>query len=193
MNKFRPKEKKKIKPISIVIDAVLVVFFICIIVLVVRHEQKEDEEGEQLYGAFHYEELETGIVLTEYLGSEAEPKIPQEIEGVKVTSIAQNCFSGNIYIENITIPSTIWGVGIGSFKGCIKLREVVFEDGVEMIASYAFQNCKALETVVIPASVETIGMEAFSYTAEFTILGEEGSEAESYAEKNGITFEKYKF
>ena len=190
MNKFRPKERKKIKPITIVLDVALVVFFICIVVLMVRHEKKADEEGEQLYGAFHYEELETGIVLTEYLGSEAEPKIPQEIEGVKVTSIAQNCFNGNIYVEKITIPSTIWGVGIGSFKGCIKLKEVVFEDGVEMIASYAFQNCKSLEIVVIPASVETIGMEAFSYAAEFTIVGEEGSEAESFAEKNGIAFEK---
>ena len=190
MSKFRPKEKKKMKPITIVIDAALVVFFICIVVLMVRHEKKADEEGEKLYGAFHYEELESGIVLTEYLGSEAEPKIPREIEGVKVTSIAQDCFNGNVYIENITIPNTIWGIGVGSFKGCIKLREVVFEDGVEMIASYAFQNCKSLETVVIPASVETIGMEAFSYAAEFTIVGEEGSEAESFAEKNDIAFEK---
>lgn len=190
MNKFRPKEKKKIKPITIVVDVALVVFFICIVVLMVKHEKKADEEGEKLYGAFHYEELETGIVLTEYLGSEAEPEIPREIEGVKVASIAQNCFNGNIYMEKITIPNTIWGVGVSSFKGCIKLKEVVFEDGVEMIASYAFQNCKSLETVVIPASVETIGMEAFSYAADFTIVGEEGSEAESFAEKNGIAFEK---
>lgn len=190
MNKFRPKTKKKVKPITIAIDSILIIFFIFIIVLVVRHEKKEEDEGEKLYGAFNYEELESGIVLTEYLGSEAEPEIPREIDGKKVTSIAQNCFKENIYIEKITVPSTIWGVGIGAFKGCIKLKTVVMEDGVEMIASYAFQNCKSLEAVVIPASVETIGLEAFSYAADFTIVGDTGSEAERYAAENGIKFEK---
>lgn len=190
MNKFRPKTKKKIKPVTLIIDVVLVLFFIFMIVLVVKHNKKQETESEQLYGAFHYEELDTGIVLTEYLGSEAEPEIPREIDGKKVTSIAQNCFKENIYMEKITIPSTIWGVGIGAFKGCIKLKEVKMEKGVEMIASYAFQNCKALEVVVIPDSVETIGLEAFSYAAEFTIVGEEGSEAERFAAENGIAFEK---
>lgn len=190
MNKFRPKTKKKIKPATIIIDSILIIFFIFIIILVVRHEKKEEDESEKLYGAFHYEELETGIVLTEYLGSETEPEIPREIEGKKVTSIAQNCFNGNIYIEKITVPGNIWGIGIGAFKGCIKLKEVKIESGVEMIASYAFQNCKALEFVVIPASVETIGLEAFSYAAEFTIVGEEDTEAARFAAENDIAFEK---
>lgn len=190
MNKFRPKMKKRIKPVTIIIDSILIIFFIFIIVLVVRHEKKEEDEGEKLYGAFHYEELETGIVLTEYLGSEAEPEIPREIEGKKVTSIAQDCFKENIYIEKIIVPGNIWGIGIGAFKGCINLKEVKLEEGAEMIASYAFQNCKALEFVVIPESVETIGLEAFSYAAEFTIVGEEGSEAARYAAENNIAFEK---
>lgn len=190
MNKLKPKSRKKLKPISIVIDVILILFFIFLVVLVVKHNKKEEAESEKIYGAYHYEVMDTGVVLTEYLGSEAEPEIPEEIEGQKVVSIAQNCFSGNTYIQKITIPNSIWGIGIGAFKGCINLRNVEIEDGVEMIASYAFQNCKALEVFVIPESVETIGMEAFSDAADFTIVGEEGSTAESYALENGITFEK---
>lgn len=189
MNKFRTKTKRKIKPVTLVLDGLLAIFFIFIVVLMVKHNKEQETESEQLYGAFHYEEMDTGIVLTEYLGSEAEPEIPREIDGKKVTSIAQGCFKDNIYMEKITIPSNIWGIGIGAFKGCIRLKEVKIQNGVEMIASYAFQNCKGLEYVVIPASVETIGLEAFSYAADFTIVGEEGSEAERFASDNNIKFE----
>lgn len=189
MNKYKSKTKKNIKPVTVIIDSILIIFFIFIVVLVVRHEKNEEDTSEKLYGAFHYEKLETGIVLTEYLGSETEPEIPREIDGEKVISIAQGCFKGNIYIEKITIPGNIWGIGIGAFKGCIKLKEVKIESGVQRLASYAFQNCKALEFIVIPASVETIGLEAFSYAADFTIVGEEGSTAERFAADNNIKFE----
>jgi hypothetical protein len=189
MNKFRPTFKRKIKPVSIVIDLLIVAFFAGILFLIVKRNTQDAQDSEQLYGAFHYEVLDSGVVLTEYLGSETEPEIPEEIEGQTVNSIAQNCFKGNTYIEKITIPSNIWGIGIGAFKGCINLKTVVLEDGVEMIASYAFQNCKGLEAVVIPDSVETIGMCAFQDASEFTIVGTEGSTAQAYAQENEITFE----
>lgn len=184
------KSRRKLRVSTIVIDSVLAVFFIFIVVLMVKHNVKMKEEGEKIFGGFKYEVMENGVALTEYMGSGEQPEIPTEIEGKPVVSIAENCFSGNVYMRSVTIPKSIWGIGIGAFKGCINLETITVEEGVEMIASYAFQNCKGLKNVVLPKSMESIGLEAFADTSDFTIVGFEGSEAESFAAENGIAFEK---
>ncbi len=187
MNK---KGKKKIRPVTIVINVCLAVFFLFIIVLIIQRNIHESEKGEKYYEGYYYEILENGIVINSYEGTETEVEIPAEINGKNVTSIAQNCFSGNVSLEKVRIPGTVRGIGLGSFKGCIHLKEVVMEEGVEMIASYAFQNCKALETVDLPKSMDSIGLGAFEDAAAFTLKGYEGTASQTYAEENNIAFEK---
>lgn len=179
----------KTKPISVVINTILILFFIFIVILVIRQSVRKAQEGVHYYEGYAYEILEAGIVLNSYEGTEANLVIPMEIKGNKVTSIAQGCFSSNLTLEKVTVPGTIRGVGIDSFKGCINLKEVVMEEGVEMIASYAFRNCKALETVTLPRTMESIGMGAFEDASDFTLRGYEGTASQTFAEKNEIRFE----
>ena len=48
-----------------------------------------------------------------------------------------------------------------AFKKCFKLREVVFNDGLQKIGRAAFYNCKSLSSVSFPSTVTEIGYLAF--------------------------------
>lgn len=118
------------------------------------------------------------------------------------TSAFANCKS----LGSVVIPATVATVGGGAFYGCTALSNVVIANGaVKSIGENAFYNT-ALKTVVIPASVAYIGESAFGYernfdaatvdpydttetpVAGFVIGGYAGTEAWTYAARNGIAF-----
>lgn len=51
---------------------------------------------------------------------------------------------------------------------CTKLKNIVFNEGLESINSDAFRYCTNLERIVIPASVTSIGSYAFAYCSSLT-------------------------
>ena len=65
---------------------------------------------------------------------------------------------------------------------------VKLPDNAVSIGSRAFANCPNLAYVYIPQAIKTISADAFSGLSRLTILGTEGSYAETYAQQNGITF-----
>ena len=67
--------------------------------------------------------------------------------------------------------------------------KVVIPKGTTEIGKNAFRGCDFVKTVVIPKTVKTIGSGAFKDCPNLMIRGRAGSEAEKYAEKNGIPFE----
>ncbi|MBO5228743.1 MAG: leucine-rich repeat protein, partial [Lachnospiraceae bacterium] len=71
-----------------------------------------------------------------------------------ITEISYNAFDYLQKVESIVFPSTYEMVCLyGEFP---KLKEVIIEEGVELITESAFAECKALERVVIPESVTEI-------------------------------------
>ena len=86
-----------------------------------------------------------------------------------------------------------------AFDSCILLASVTIPDSVTRIDDNAFHQCYSLKRVYIPDTVTTIGEHAFGYYMDkdlneevafegFTIIGEPGSAAQAYAEKNGFAF-----
>ncbi|MDL2237899.1 leucine-rich repeat domain-containing protein [Christensenellaceae bacterium OttesenSCG-928-K19] len=86
--------------------------------------------------------IENGIVKwgTELSGVQGAVVIPGVVDGVAVTSIAQDAFLNNEAITSVILPDTLQSIGQGAFYGCTLLTG----------------------TLEIPASVTTLGTDAFA-------------------------------
>ena len=58
----------------------------------------------------------------------------------------------NIGISTLTFPGRVGWVGIESFAGCVNLKTVTFQNGVENIYDRAFKWCTALDDIYIYGS-----------------------------------------
>lgn len=101
-------------------------------------------------------------------------------------------------LVSVSIPDTVVHIGKNAFCSCDRLSEITIPDSVKSIDDMAFLGCPSMTSVTIPASVTEIGKWAFGYSGStyttktliegFVIYGCAGTEAERYAEENGIAF-----
>ncbi len=102
-----------------------------------------------------YDGIEQGISLDQYLGTEAEVEIPEEIDGLPVVYVGARCFENNEKLQKVTIPESVrW---VDGFGGCTNLRAVLMADGICVIGRDCFVNCTSLEKIDMPDSVRFIG------------------------------------
>lgn len=101
--------------------------------------------------------------------------IPSELDGYKVTEIANYCFSSQPEINSVEIPSSVTAVGSKAFSDCYGLYTVNFGldyyaegEGTQVIGEGAFMNCYGLHTVYFPTSLKVIEANAFSDCTAFT-------------------------
>lgn len=90
--------------------------------------------------------------------------IPDEVNGIPVTGIANNAFWSddfNVSITSVVIPDSIVRIGAGAFGECYDLTSVEIGDGVKSIGDYAFCACRSLASIEIPNSVTNIGAHVF--------------------------------
>lgn len=124
------------------------------------------------------------LEISEYVGSDTDVIIPNEINGTAVTSIGKYVFSYNSNIDSVTIPDSVTNIGYGAFRGssitsikipnsvtrictgafseCAKLTSITIPDSVTEINGYAFSECTKLTNITIPKSVTCIASNTFS-------------------------------
>lgn len=134
-----------------------------------------------------------------------------------VTSIKTNAFMDCIAIDTIVLPENMSTIELGAFWRCIGLKSIAFSNNCTKIEDFAFSQCANLENIILPDGLEEIGEHAFSYNIEnrdaalssktklyvpksvkkinknginenSVIYGFKDSEAERFAEENGIQF-----
>ena len=100
--------------------------------------------------------------------------------------------------ETITLPPTMRVVDDDSFTGK-NLKTVNLNDGLQYIGEGAFFSMGKIKSMTVPASVTHIGVQAIGYYPDnpfvlsevipnFVIYGTSGTEAQTYADRNGIQF-----
>jgi len=80
---------------------------------------------------------------------------------------------GSPYIGNMLtaeIGGCAWMIDYTAFAPATNLREVVIDEGVEIIAQKSFSNCQKISALTIPNSVTSIGSEAFYQCSGITDL-----------------------
>ena len=97
------------------------------------------------------------VEIIDYVGSDGNLVIPDEIEGKNVTKICS--FEGNEKIISAVIGKNVTE-GI-CFNNCSNLKKAVINASVKELDMYAFYNCSMLKEVTLPANLTGIGDSAF--------------------------------
>ena len=140
---------------------------------------------------FNYEFLSEGSVcITGYHKNSTQKDliIPEFIEGYRVAKIGDGTFRNCSSLTSIHIPDSVTSIGVYAFRDCSSLTSIHIPNSVTSIGNYAFSGCKRLSAVTIPKSTISIGEQAFSNCPLLIVNGFIGSEAERYAEENGLIF-----
>lgn len=87
--------------------------------------------------------------------------IPDAVDNVPVTAIAESAFTSCTWLTEITFPDAVRSVGKEAFRGCTSLKAVHFGSSLRTISTSAFERCSALESVDLPDSLTAIDSSAF--------------------------------
>lgn len=157
---------------------------------------------------FKVVEVEGGVSIDAYTGTDEIVVIPEKIDGKTVVEIEDGAFVNAETIKGIKLADTIKilgdsafvnsecieiivaGVGLKTIEQyaiscCPNLREVKLNDGLEFIGAGGIAIVPSLKEVYIPASVTEM---YFSIEKESLVICEEGSAAEEYAKTNGFNY-----
>lgn len=103
-----------------------------------------------------------GCAVTGYVGTDTDIIIPDEHDGMQVTSVANSAFAGNSKITSVTLGANVKVIDAVAFVGCEKLAEVNLCGTLEKIESAAFFGCSNLKTVSLPATLKEVGIDTFA-------------------------------
>ena len=90
--------------------------------------------------------------------------IPEEVEGLRVTSIANYAFMNCTGITEVIVPNSVDTIFYCAFKDCTALSKVSLGNGVKTLDSSVFYGCISLTTITGISQLESIGPEAFNVT-----------------------------
>ena len=121
----------------------------------------DDEIVDSLHIKYSLREDGTALV-TGYVGVRETVEIPAEVDGSRVTGIADFAFQSNLQLRKVKIAEGIETLGSFAFKWCSQLTDVTLPSTLKVIGPWAFNSCVNLNQPVIPAGVTRIAEGAFA-------------------------------
>jgi len=135
-------------------------------------EQSKEQESEELTEDteasqqdteqmdFEYTVRDGVASVTGYLGTDTHVVIPAYINGIQITSIANNAFQNCENLQTIELPEGLQTIGAWAFAES-GLTQIQIPDSVSEIGENAFINCVALEKVKLPWELIEISTRCF--------------------------------
>lgn len=119
------------------------------------------------------------ILIVKYTGSATDVAVPETIDGYTVGQIGPYAFSPDAglpsyydmlqnshdytfsmpqnpamtQLRSVTVPGTVWRIGMHAFDRCAALETVQLSEGLEEIQPYAFFNCPHLTALDLPTTL----------------------------------------
>jgi hypothetical protein len=113
--------------------------------------------------------------IVAYTGPPWVVTIPNNINGLTVTTIGLDAFNILTSLTCVTIPDSVTTIGINAFSSCYSLTNVTIGNSVTSIGVFAFGECYSLTSVTIPGSVTSIGVDAFGSCSSLTSVYFQGN------------------
>lgn len=107
---------------------------------------------------FNWDEVEGGVSIRDYQGTEKYIILPSEINGETVVEVGM---INNAGVEGVEIPATVKVIGENAFYGA-SAKEVKLPEGLETIKTQAFMMSKSLKHIILPESLKTLEDRAFA-------------------------------
>ena len=138
---------------------------------------------------FAYVTNQNAANILGYVGPGGAVTIPSNLNGLPVTIIGTQAFSGCTGVSTVTIPGSVTNIEANAFSGCTSLNGVIIPTNVTSIGNQAFDGCVSLTSVIIPNSVTNIGSLAFSACASLTNITVQAQNT-NFSSVNGVLFDK---
>jgi hypothetical protein len=122
----------------------------------------------QVQAQFSYWTQDDTVMILAYTDSGGAVTVPETIDGLPVTRLGDNSFTGAIAVTNVTIPDSVTSIGRWAFASCSNLTAIVLGNGVTSIEDHAFYQCSSLISVAIPDGVSNIQTGTFQYCTSLT-------------------------
>lgn len=103
--------------------------------------------------------VEGEIHIKKYIGNAEFVKIPEKIDGKKVTVVEGFLVKQNL--KGVYFPDGVTDIEYGCFSHCDNLQYVRFPETLEKLQQNAFLDCNSLESVTLPQTTEILMSRAF--------------------------------
>ncbi len=103
---------------------------------------------------------EHGMIVSMY-SSVTDARVPEYIDGVKVTMIADWVFQYRENLETLTLPEGLEKIGQGNFRA-LNIKEIDIPDSVTFLGKYSFNDNEVVEKIDLGKSLTSMGESSFS-------------------------------
>ncbi len=137
-----------------------------------------------------------GVTLIGYIGSGGDVTIPDKINGLPVTTIAESAFQNCPTLTSLTVPEGIKSIMGRAFDGCSGLAKVALPASVISLGTFPegqrnpFVNCPKLTSITVVAAnpAYQTNADGILFNKEMTaLLAYPGARAGSYTIPDNIT------
>ncbi|MBR4308391.1 MAG: leucine-rich repeat domain-containing protein [Oscillospiraceae bacterium] len=119
-------------------------------------------------------------------------QIPEQINGVQVTTIGEFAFFGCTALSAVSFPAGLTTIERYAFNRCTALTVAELPDSVTSIGAGAFLFCSDLKNVSIPAGVKELGNSAFGACSSLKEIVVSEENAHYSTDAQGILFNRDK-
>lgn len=128
-------------------------------------------KGEQVNPASDFAYTADGgeVTITEYIGESEHVLIPDTIDGLPVTALADKAFYEKT-VTTVVVPDSVTEIGAACFSGDNYLVSLKLPDGLKRLPPASLESCMRLYDFDLPQSLEKIYSSVFEFNYYLTHL-----------------------